>query len=1161
MNDDEHHINCSAWRPSSGYYNITKDDTHIHYFRCVKDCDYCQNANQCQRCLPTHRIKDSKCEERIDHCLDYNTTYIIENDPDNGGGKGYIECVHCDNENKYFCENMTKNSCSLINEYNEKTYYKMEKDNPYSCVQKCNVKFEHCIECNFDKCNICEKEYFVNNDGYCQERIPHCLNYDDDSIFSDTSKNGGGDGYGKCKNCDNANNYYCLNMNKSECILIDDYSSDKYYNLETKDYPCIHFNIPHCIEYDKFSNYEKECKICDLKYRLNKEKFCEERIPGCRVYDDSTKYNDSIGNNGGEGYGECKQCDESNDYYCVNNSRVSCDKIEDDDFKYYFRLEEEDYSCVRKCNAQFPYCSQCDKTECKKCEIEQRINGSCFAPIPNCLKHEKEEVKNNNDEEHLYCTQCDNISGYYCENNNREECKYFKTIDSYYKMEDDEYSCIKRCSDSFFYCQKCNRTYCIECEEGTVRSNKNESICFPIINTEDNDHCTVFIHDIDQDIEKVELEDIINYYFVNNKGYTKRVDHFVNENYTVTLFIYSECTEDLLNRGYFKIDSTELIKEMEKAIEIEENEILFSIFVTYNYRNHYTFFDMFTHINEKEKCSQCVETIPYKITYKYSSNYKNFLGLIISNLIESESLDIISKDSSIYSDFCENITLKGIDMPVKDRLSYLYLDDYQTEIACNDDSCELIEINTKESTSTCKCSLGNTFEELKSSQKKEYKKNNQDNNNQTADSLSEPFKSIRCTKNGFKKNNILSNGGFFISAIVVVLIFLCFIIYGIFSKIIIIKKGSNPPSKLKHRILILSDWERTNNNNDEEINKACDNNLIQSRDEDDGNISEEDLTFSKKDGENTSFSLDTEIGLKKHSRNIDNKGNGLSEKKSHKILVLLSNKKNGKITEKDKKSINSSEEHQFLSTDNLRKKEKKNFCQIYWEVVSIKQHIINFFSSFKCCKITESYIPLPMRFIRSFFMISLSFMLNVLFLNQNYFSDKFTYFNKEYKLIVTQKEEFSIEPEEISDIEIPRIELLNYAFSHTYIYAVIVFAILLVVQFLIGIIFFSLRINVVEAIRSNNLSEINDLIVKTRIKNVIFFVICLVLSIIFMFSFIGFGGAYGGSFLDYFIPGLISLAALQIFPFLWSIILAIIRYVGIKKGKKGCYDFSNFFLF
>jgi hypothetical protein len=565
-------------------------------------------------------------------------------------------------------------------------------------------------------------------------------------------------------------------------------------------------------------------------------------------------------------------------------------------------------------------------------------------------------------------------------------------------------------------------------------------------------------------------------------------------------------------------------------------------------------------INEKEKCPECVEKIPYRITYKYANNFNNFLGPVISKLIESENLDLFSKEGSIYTDFCTNVTLKGIDMPLKERLSYLYLKDYKTKIACNDDSCEILEINTKQSTSTCECKLGNTFEQLIQSEIIDITKNNQDENNQTSDSLSEAFKIVKCAKNGFKKNNILSNGGFFIAGGAIVLIIICFIIYIVYSKVININKGANPPAKLKHRILILSDWEKNNNNNDKEVNHNIDNDLIQSRDEDDGNISEEDLTFSKKDDENSSFSIDTEIGAKKHARNIDNKG--LSEKKSHKILVLLSNKKNGRKSEKDKKSVNSSEEHEFLSTDTLRKKDKKkNFLQIYWEVVSIKQHIINFFSAFKCCKITESYIPLPMRFIRSLFMIVLAFMLNVLFLNQNYYSDKFTYFNKEYKLITTKKEEFIIEPEEISDLEIPEIELWKYAFFHTYINAIIIFAALLVAQFIIGVIFFSLRVNVVEAIRSNNLSEINDLIVKTKIKNAIFFFICLILLIIFLISFAGFGGIYGGSFLDYFIPGLISLAVLQIFPFFWSIILAIVRYVGIKKGKKGCYDFSQFFLF
>ena len=40
------------------------------------------------------------------------------------------------------------------------------------------------------------------------------------------------------------------------------------------------------------------------------------------------------------------------------------------------------------------------------------------------------------------------------------------------------------------------------------------------------------------------------------------------------------------------------------------------------------------------------------------------------------------------------------------------------------------------------------------------------------------------------------------------------------------------------------------------------NNLVQSRDEDDGNVTEEDLTFSN-NYERSSFSIDTEIGYKK----------------------------------------------------------------------------------------------------------------------------------------------------------------------------------------------------------------------------------------------------------------------------------------------------------
>ena len=94
------------------------------------------------------------CIDQIPYCLNYNETYFLEKDPENGNGKGYIECLHCDNSRNYFCEDMNKNICVLISEYtdNPKKYYKMEDNKEYSFVQKCNKKFANCIECNKSQC-------------------------------------------------------------------------------------------------------------------------------------------------------------------------------------------------------------------------------------------------------------------------------------------------------------------------------------------------------------------------------------------------------------------------------------------------------------------------------------------------------------------------------------------------------------------------------------------------------------------------------------------------------------------------------------------------------------------------------------------------------------------------------------------------------------------------------------------------------------------------------------------------------------------------------------------------------------------------------------------------------------------------------------------------
>lgn len=276
--------------------------------------------------------------------------------------------------------------------------------------------------------------------------------------------------------------------------------------------------------------------------------------------------------------------------------------------------------------------------------------------------------------------------------------------------------------------------------------------------------------------------------------------------------------------------------------------------------------------------------------------------------------------------------------------------------------------------------------------------------------------------------------------------------------------------------------------------------------------------------------------------------------KTKKILVLLPGTKK-----------NQNEEDNFSSSetsplDISSKKKKKTFCHIYWHVLSLKQHIINFFSFCTCLNITESYIPHPIRIIRSLFMVVLSFLLCILFLDQKFYSKKFKYFNEKYKLISGTTDGVTIAPEEVIG-GVTSGDLWSYSFSHTFVNGVIVFAILLVVQFILGIAFFSLRNKVIEVLKKNDTSGINELVTQTRIKYIIFFIIIGVFLILFLFVFIAFGGAYGGGFSDYFLPGIVALIFLQIFPFLWSLIISLLYYIGIKEKSKCCRQVSRFFMF
>ena len=247
----------------------------------------------------------------------------------------------------------------------------------------------------------------------------------------------------------------------------------------------------------------------------------------------------------------------------------------------------------------------------------------------------------------------------------------------------------------------------------------------------------------------------------------------------------------------------------------------------------------------------------------------------------------------------------------------------------------------------------------------------------------------------------------------------------------------------KKNIILFSDWNKilsSKNVPEGEI-------YIQQRDDAEEQLLDEEKTYSNDDFNASNISLDTNVDGENRKKLTEKNKLKISEKADKRILILLNNK-GKKNPEADAQESESESENLKLTDQNYL--EKKNFCQIYWMVVSLKQHIINYFSCIHCYKITKSFVPLSMRIIKSLFLLVLSFVFNIVFLNQTYYENKFNHFNEKYSLVHAES----------LDLSVPTGERIGYAFSNTFVSAMISFILLIIVNFLVGFIFFSVRSDV-----------------------------------------------------------------------------------------------------
>ena len=986
-------------------------------------------------------------------------------------------------------------------------YYPKNASYFFKCIVNCRI-------CKNDyQCYQCDPEFRLNDKAQCVERIEGCGRYDNssNSAYFDKDTNNNGTGYRICIECNKTKGYYCFGSNKTACKNMTD-DKNAYFD---NDFGCkekCENNFTNC-----YSCNKTHCNKCKSGYYLNYDNKCLKKVDKCQ--------NDTFHTD----YSQCDRCE--GNYRCLNQDKTKCNLISNLELYYYIDDQPADNDCMELCTKTYDQkCINCTNKKCTLCIDSYFVFNSteCVKSLDNCIDHYYDRVIK-------YCKLCK--EDHYCINNNKSICSYIspEEIGTFYKIDNEPNPCREKCYKKFKYCNKCFETgeRCTDCLGIAVLL--SDGTCYIDPHLINRGSCLIKLHEISDDINNLDLDDFPNK-FTPNLENANIIDHYINKDYTVTVFLHSECTEDLLNQGYFKIDSRDLQQKIVDEYNSNEN-LTYSAFITHNFKSHFRYYNHeLDYINTDSKID-ILKNVDFIITNKYTRSINETLGPVVADLVESEKINIFERDSDVYNSYCQNITLLGIDMPLKQRLLFLYPHKFSERLACLGEDCVIDEFNFDESTCTCNCKIGNKFQDILIEDKFTHYDGPLDEFNNFIDSIS----IIKCTGNGFNSKNMKANPGFFLVIIGIVAQIILYVLYSIIGEPItnLSKITNNPPKKA---IMLFSDWDKRIKKNESEGEI-----FIQPRDDADEQLLEEERTYSNDGNDASNISLDTNVG----GENLGNRGkNKLNEKPDKRVLILLKNKgiKKSKAI-KDNEDLKSDSEIMKLNDES--KITQISFCRLYWSVVSLKQHIINYFSFMSCCKITKSYIPLTIRIIRSIFILFLSFVFNILFLNQTYYEKKFSHFNDKYKLIHAED----------PDLKVSTGERISFALSNAFVYALVSFLLLLIVNLILGYLFFSVRNKIIENIRNNDISKIDDLVTKTRKNNLIFFIITLVLMVLFLITIAAFVGAYGGGFVDYFVSGIISLIFFELFPFLWSIFIALFIYLGNKKKIKCLSSFGNFFMF
>ena len=189
---------------SKGYY---QEDGK--YYKCMYNCDSCQNGETCDRCTEgfDYDNNNKRCITNIENCQDYGIDSL---------------CAKC--VNNFYMINDDKLHCLSTSTISKDEYYLNEDQTIYySCNNSKYNNIANCKKCTGkNSCSLCKDDYtFINGDKTtCVQIAPLQNKYIPDP--SDSSN------YIKCgnhySNCDTCNNIRCLTCKESFKFINEDFS-------------------------------------------------------------------------------------------------------------------------------------------------------------------------------------------------------------------------------------------------------------------------------------------------------------------------------------------------------------------------------------------------------------------------------------------------------------------------------------------------------------------------------------------------------------------------------------------------------------------------------------------------------------------------------------------------------------------------------------------------------------------------------------------------------------------------------------------------------------------------------------------------------------------------------------------------------------------------